>query len=87
MYDTLVTATRVAQRGLANVTLAQLEPTPRPMIVFLTDGEPTVGQLDPERILAVTRRHVRGLMPENTYTHTFYYYYIIQSTHDNSDFG
>ncbi|XP_063224499.1 inter-alpha-trypsin inhibitor heavy chain H4-like isoform X2 [Bacillus rossius redtenbacheri] len=50
IHDTLKTAIAVAREGLANVTVAG-DP-PEPIIVFLTDGEPTVGEVRPAKILS-----------------------------------
>jgi len=52
IHDTLKTAIRVAHEGLQNVTA---EDKPEPIIVFLTDGEPTVGEVQPNKIQATVR--------------------------------
>ncbi|KAJ9598936.1 hypothetical protein L9F63_010530, partial [Diploptera punctata] len=52
IYDALKTATLVAHEGLQNITS---EGKPEPIIVFLTDGEPTVGELRPSKIQSTVR--------------------------------
>nr|CAD7606797.1 unnamed protein product [Timema genevievae] len=53
IHDTLKTAIRVAHEGLINVTSAREGgKVPEPIIVFLTDGEPTVGEVRPNKILS-----------------------------------
>ncbi|PNF26797.1 hypothetical protein B7P43_G17389 [Cryptotermes secundus] len=52
IHDTLKTAIRVAHEGLQNITT---EDKPEPIVVFLTDGEPTVGEVRPNRIQAAVR--------------------------------
>nr|CAD7458509.1 unnamed protein product [Timema tahoe] len=53
IHDTLKTAIRVAHEGLMNVTSAREGgKVPEPIIVFLTDGEPTVGEVRPNKILS-----------------------------------
>lgn len=50
--DTLRTAIRVAHDGLQNITIKE---KPEPIIVFLTDGEPTVGEVQPNEIQATVK--------------------------------
>lgn len=50
--DTLRTAIRVAHDGLQNITIKE---KPEPIIVFLTDGEPTVGEVQPNKIQATVK--------------------------------
>jgi uncharacterized protein YegL len=52
IHDTLKTAIRVAHEGLQNITM---EDKPEPIIVFLTDGEPTVGEVRLNTIQATVR--------------------------------
>jgi Mg-chelatase subunit ChlD len=48
----LKTAIRVAHEGLQNITT---EDKPEPIVIFLTDGEATVGEVRPNRIQAAVR--------------------------------
>ncbi|GLG93780.1 Uncharacterized protein GBIM_01130, partial [Gryllus bimaculatus] len=50
IHDALRTALAVARDGLRNVTLPEGGPRPEPIVVFLTDGEPTVGESRPHKI-------------------------------------
>jgi uncharacterized protein YegL len=50
--DTLRTAIRVAHDGLQNITNKE---KPEAIIVFLTDGEPTVGEVRPNKIQATVK--------------------------------
>lgn len=52
IHDALKTATLVAHEGLQNITT---EDKPEPIIVFLTDGEPTVGEVRPSKIQSTVR--------------------------------
>lgn len=48
--DALKTAIEVAHKGLQNITVNGTRP--EPIVVFLTDGEPTVGESRPSKIYA-----------------------------------
>ena len=52
IHDALKTATLVAHDGLQNITT---DGKPEPIIVFLTDGEPTVGEVRPTKIQSIVR--------------------------------
>ncbi|XP_069668862.1 inter alpha-trypsin inhibitor, heavy chain 4-like isoform X2 [Periplaneta americana] len=52
IHDTLKTAIQVAHEGLQNITT---DDRPEPIIVFLTDGEPTVGEVRPNKIQSAVR--------------------------------
>ncbi|XP_067013868.2 inter-alpha-trypsin inhibitor heavy chain H4 isoform X7 [Anabrus simplex] len=51
IHDALKTAINVVHTGLQNVTAT--ESKPEPIIVFLTDGEPTVGETRPQKLHAM----------------------------------
>ncbi|XP_026466177.1 inter-alpha-trypsin inhibitor heavy chain H4-like isoform X2 [Ctenocephalides felis] len=50
IYDSLEIAMRVANRGVDSETLTSGVPKPEPLIIFLTDGDPTVGETDLNKI-------------------------------------
>lgn len=62
IHGALKTAMLAATASFTNTTSNTTSPRPEPIIIFLTDGDPTIGITDPNKILSMVKVRASSYM-------------------------